>query len=239
MLSHAKTCFVGVILFGIVVDVFIVIPALLASMVLAEYGVYTFLLAFIWSIGRVIVRLIAFPVSTGKVQSEVESEFAKYMIRMLDNSCECIMECTMLLLSQDPNSASFDFGSDTSMSEKETIMRLLNSSYGRYDLIPLWRKSCSYRNRVLGMLAMVLDCFYGESTSSRPRSSSSTSDATTGGEDFRTKYNNNRIMGDCGDLSQVTGEAIQDGQELYKRLHQVLDHMDQLEYTASAILLLP
>lgn len=55
-------------------------------------------------------------------------------------------------------------------------------------------------------------------------------------DDGMTKYNNNRIIGDCGNLSQVTPEAVQDGQELYKRLRQVLDHMDQLEYTASNIL---
>jgi len=76
---------------------------------------------------------------------------------------------------------------------KEVPLALLNPRSTRKSLPDLWTSALVYRNRVLGMFADVLLCLYGQ-----PASGIHDSDSDL------TRYGNNRLSGDIGDLSDLT-----------------------------------
>lgn len=90
-----------------------------------------------------------------------------------------------------------------------------------YDLPIYWRRAGTYRDRVLGVYVEVLGHLYG--------------DAHTSQSDL-TRYGNNRLVGDVGNLSGLTPSAIADGRALLQRLRSVLDLLDQLARVARPVL---
>jgi hypothetical protein len=152
-------------------------PFWLLSLIITEWGVYATVVGLVFLIGRSIIRLIAFPGSSHKVSSEIENEFAKYSVRMLTSSSNSIVDLASTILTASKA------GADGSS----------NPSYAYYDIPGLYKRAKSHRDRVLAVYAEVLTYIFEHSDES---SNSATTDVT--------KYGNNRLAGDIGDLSGLT-----------------------------------
>jgi len=194
-----------------VVFVVLWIPFWLLSFVVTEWGVYALAIVTVFFVGRSIIRLIAFPGASQKVANEIETEFARYSVRMLASSCEAFVEVASILASAFP-------------ADGESTKRRQQSS-DLYDLPIYWSRAKTYRNRVLGVYLEVLLYLYHEP----PLPSAQ------GAPDL-TRYGNNRLSGDIGNLSGLTQEARNDGRELTERLKRVLAMIDELEQLAKPVL---
>eukprot|EP00980_Cylindrotheca_fusiformis_P027923 scaffold22568_cov125-Cylindrotheca_fusiformis.AAC.20 len=186
-------------------------PIYLFSFLVGESGIYLLAIGTVFLVGRSIIRLIAFPGSTNRVLSEIEKEFAKYSVRMLTSSSTSIID-----LAQAVVSAGKSGGNDSSS----------NSGYAYYEIPSLWKRAKSFRDRVLAVYVEVLQYIYDEGINDS--SSSHMSDLT--------KYGNNKISGDIGDLSGLTLEARSDGKVLLEHLNRVLTDMDRLEEQGKSML---
>jgi hypothetical protein len=163
--------FIGI--YGLFVALWI--PFWLLSFMITEWGVYAMVVGLVFLIGRSIIRLIAFPGSSHKVSSEIENEFAKYSVRMLISSSNSIVDLASAIMST--AKAGADSGSS-------------NPSYAYYEIPGMWKRAKSHRDRVLAVYAEVLTFIFERSDEA---SNSATTDVT--------KYGNNRLAGDIGDLS--------------------------------------
>lgn len=115
------------------------LPFWLLTFVLHETGVYVLLVATVFTLGRVLIRLIAFPGSSHRVSGEIEVEFARYSVRMLEVGTSCLIElCNGLL----------------SVGARQTQVY--------YEIPSLWKRSISYRDRVFGVYLDVLEYLYKE-----------------------------------------------------------------------------
>ena len=233
VLENSKTSFCTMMASCFVLDAFFILPGYATSILITEYGVYASTLLFIWLVGRFILRLIAFPGSTVKVYGEIENEFSKYSVRMLENATEHITSlCRLLLSIEDVSlySISSDDSSVGAKERREKLSKLIGLNYDDHDIIMLWRKVCSYRSRVLGMYCSVLKCLLTEGgIGVLPQNA--------GDQAFLSKkYGNNRMVGDIGNLSTNSTKAKNDGKKLYKCLSQVLEDLDFLEREASSFL---
>ena len=151
--------------------VFLWLPFRLMAYFITELGVYAFIVVTVLFVGRCIIRLLAFPGSSSRVPAEIEMEFARYSVRMVQSSATCIMDLCTAVSSSSPATTS--------------------SSGGYHDIPGIWARTKSYRDRVLGMYLDVLMYLYGE-----PTTDSANSEIT--------KYGNNRISGDIGNLQGLT-----------------------------------
>jgi hypothetical protein len=193
----SSLCFIGIYF----VIVLIWLPFRLLAYFITELGVYAFLILTVFFLGRCIIRLLAFPGSSSRVPAEIETEFARYSVRMVQSSASCVVDlCQAILASTGGGGAA-----------------------GYYDVPGLWARTKSYRDRVLGMYLDVLMYLFRE-----PDSSGSTGDTT--------KYGNNKISGDIGDLSGLTEQARLDGRALMELLKKVLHGLHQLEQEALPVL---
>jgi len=255
LLTSPKVTWLGLLAFTLLFDVCLVIPGYLASLVLTELGVYIVLVLGLWSIGKFVLRLIAFPGATNRVSAEVETEFSKYSVRMLDNGVESLIDlCTLLITTYDNSPVGgVDGGGGGSRRKLQAMDRnsseVLRSSYGRYDIIPLWSKVCSYRDRVFGMYYDVVLNLLTKDTSggnSEDLGDSATNDTATDDtttttneasttntiDDYRyrlTKYGNNHLIGDVGNLLTISSQARIDGEALVQLLRNVLRDLDILK----------
>ncbi|GKY93056.1 hypothetical protein MPSEU_000273900 [Mayamaea pseudoterrestris] len=187
-------------------------PFKLLSLLITEVGVYMLTICVVFSLGRSIIRLIAFPGACSKVTSEIEGEFTKYSVRMITLACESIMEVAQAIVSSNPKSANRRANNNT-----------------LYDLPIVWSRAKSYRDRILGVYVEVLLYVYQESPldSSKPTSVMPAD---------LTRFGNNRLSGDVGDLSGLSPQARTDGRELMKRLQQVISLLDGLCLLARPVL---
>ena len=215
ILQHPKMSFGGLLASCILLDVVLILPGYLLSFLVTEYGVYLILLVVLWRLGRFVLRMIAFPGATPRLRREIEGEFQRYSVKMLDNAVEAIGELAMLIISKE-NSALLG-GRDVKME------RMLGKTYGRYDVIPLWQKVSHYRDRVLGMYHDVLHCLLVEDGNGLGE-----------GEDDSglTRFGNNPMHGDVGKLLDVSENAKAGGKELISVLKKVLDALGRLEAIA-------
>ena len=119
--------------------------------------------------------LLAFPGSSSRVPAEIETEFARYSVRMVQTAATCIIDlCSALLSTSAP-------------------ARKSHHSLTYYDVPGLWTRAQSYRDRVLGMYLDVLAYLYRE-----PGSQEVSANGTP------TRYGNNPISGDIGNLMGLT-----------------------------------
>lgn len=113
------------------------------------------------------------------------------------------------------------------------------SNSGHYEIISSWKKVEQYKNRILGMFFDVLHCLIHENGEGLPVNDAAgdTNSSSEGGKSRLTKYNNNRLVGDIGNLlPTVTKQGRKDGEELYNILKRVLNDLDNLENCASDLL---
>mmetsp|Transcript_7798 Transcript_7798/g.18794 ORF Transcript_7798/g.18794 Transcript_7798/m.18794 type:complete len:912 (+) Transcript_7798:200-2935(+) len=182
-------------------------PIYLFSRLVGEKGIYALTVGTIFMVGRSIIRLLAFPGSTNRVSSEMEKEFSKYSVRMINASAISIMDLAQAIAS-----------AGTTQSGTQ--------SYTAYEIPAMWKRAKSYRDRVLAVYMEVLQYIYDES--SDQASSPIMSDTT--------KYGNNKLSGDIGDLSGLTLEARADGKQLLEHLNRVISDMDRLQEQAGSML---
>ena len=160
------------------------LPFWLLSLLVTEFGVYALSLATIFYLGRCIIRMIAFPGASSKVVSEVESEFAKYSVRMLVAAANCLRElATAVIAAGDSNSGG---GTPTPSPSSGH-----NLSY--YDIQPLWKRTKSYRDRALGVYLDVLTYIYEQPDQ-----------VPTQRDNHRTRFGTNKMVGDIGNLNGLT-----------------------------------
>lgn len=215
---HPKMTFGALILACMALDLFIILPGYLFSLIFTEVGVYLMILLCIWNTGRFVLRMITFPGATSRLKGEIETEFTKYSIRMLENAAEAILELAMVLASlEDVTMNGYD-GVKSVHGANGKVARL-TGKYSRapYELSSLWTKVCQYRDRVLGMYYDVLYCLLMEEGQG------------TGEE---TRYGNNPLVGDIGNLVDISCRAKSDGDRFMKALKKVLDDLESLEASA-------
>jgi hypothetical protein len=170
------------------------LPFWLLSFVLTEWGVYLTAIGTIFLIGRAIIRLIAFPGASRKVISDIETEFAKYSVRIIAAACMSLIDLAAIFEPRDQSG------------EQHLDSRII-------PLIPgLWRRVNGFRCRVLGVYVDVLRYLYQQDSISSLALSTNPIDPTTAattvsigtyGPEF-TKHGNNRLSGDVGNLLSLT-----------------------------------
>ena len=215
ILEHPKMSFGGLVASAIVLDLIFILPGYLLAMLITEWGVYFCIGTFVLMMGRFVLRMIAFPGATPRLKSDVEGEFQKYSVRMLENAVEAIGELALLIISKE-NDALLNGNGDKAE-------RMLGKTYGRYDVIPLWKKVWQYRDRVLGMYHDVLYCLLVQGGEGN-RSGS--------GGNGLTKFGNNPLEGDIGKMLDVSEKAKLNGKKIFAALKKVLDDLQRLESSA-------
>mmetsp|Transcript_16472 Transcript_16472/g.31220 ORF Transcript_16472/g.31220 Transcript_16472/m.31220 type:complete len:1192 (-) Transcript_16472:3011-6586(-) len=219
ILHNPKMSFGAFIVACMVLDLFIILPGYLFSFIITEVGVYFAILFCIWNIGRFVLRMITFPGSTSRLKGDIESEFTKYSIRMLENAAEAIMEVAMVMASMEEvtmhgghNGVKFVDGVNG-----RAVRLIGKKSIAPRELYALWNKVCQYRDRVLGMYYDVLHCLLLEEGQ---------------GSGEKTKYGNNPLVGDIGNLVDISCRAKSDGDRLMKALKKVLEDLESLDAVA-------
>ena len=171
------------------------LPFWLFSFVVSEWGIYTLAFFTVFLVGRAIIRLIAFPGSSARVSTEIETEFAKYSVRMLVSSCNSLIDLASAILStsksgnQSTNNSGGGGGIGSGIDG-------VNASFSYYEIPGLWKRAKSYRDRVLGVYLDVLEFLL------RPQEGASGTTNNAGSD--VTKFGNNTLKGDIGNLSSIT-----------------------------------
>jgi hypothetical protein len=167
-------------------------PFWLLSFVVTEWGVYAAAVGVIFLIGRSIIRLIAFPGASRKVVTDIESEFAKYSVRMIAAATSSLIDLAIVF---EPREQSGD-------------QHLDNRTM--YQLPGLWRRVRGFRDRVLGVYLEVLRYIYQQdsiSSLSLSTSSDHSQHAKISASSYGpglTRYGNNRLSGDIGNVASLT-----------------------------------
>ena len=160
------------------------IPFWLLSFVVTEWGVYALAVLTVFGIGRSVLRMIAFPGASCRVRREIEGAFAKYSVQMLLAAMETIGEVALVLLQ--------------ATGSPEEVAQLGNHHRrGRLTELPtLWRRAELYKNRVIAVYLQVLQSLYDQAV---PNNNSS-----AGGSAYLSKHGNNRLIGDIGNVADLT-----------------------------------
>jgi hypothetical protein len=199
MIVNSGKLSVAFFLAGYLVMVALCFPFWILSLLVGEIGNYCLLVVVVFMVGRGIIRMIAFPGSSSvsilvwspassngpsssfvchmcdhlqRVSSEITKEFSKYSVKMIVNSANSLVDLALAISAAGRGEAS-------------------TASY--YDIVQLWNRSKSYRDRVLGVYAEVLNFILNDGQQS-----------TNQQFPELTKYFNNRLSGDIGDLSGLT-----------------------------------
>jgi len=207
IVTHGKMA-VPAFLIGYIFLCCLWLPVWGLSLVVSEYGVYVLAVGTVYFLGRVIIRLLAFPGSSHKVSGEIENEFSKYSVRMLDASLTCVIDICSAVIAQHNKAGNF----------------------AGYDVLSLWKRSKAYQDRVLGLYYDVLSHFYQDTISSLGLPATAKSSSQT------TRYGNNKMLGDVGNLGNITTQARTDGRSLLILLGRILLGLYNLESQASGFL---
>lgn len=182
------------------------IPFWILSFLISEMGVYCACLATIFVVGRGIIRMIAFPGSSHRISNEIEKEFTKYSVRVLTSSSTSLIELSEAILSNPGGTNNY------------------------YNILSLWKRCKSYRDKVLSVFKEVLQFTLQEHSGGNNGISSQQQQLGL------NQYGNNLLIGDVGNLSGLTPEAISDGRILLNHLEAVLAGVGALEDQARPIL---
>lgn len=222
IVTNGKAAALG-LLAAYVVLVILWAPMWVMSYILTEPGVYCGIVFLIFKTGRVVLRLIAFPGSSQRVYGEIETEFAKYAVRVLETVSNTLADTATCITSAKPSSqkSSNYFRNSSSNDANEGNKIVLN----KRDFAPNWQTSLMYRDQVLGMISDVLNCLLNENGTGTPITASDNDDTSTN----RTPFGNNRIVGDIGNLAGLTKQAHADGKTLQAILVRLMDDFKGLE----------
>mmetsp|Transcript_4365 Transcript_4365/g.6292 ORF Transcript_4365/g.6292 Transcript_4365/m.6292 type:complete len:916 (+) Transcript_4365:298-3045(+) len=207
IVTNGKLAVLGVLI-AYCVFVSLWFPFWLLSFVVTEWGVYALFVGTVFLIGRMIVRLLAFPGSSSRVSSEVETEFSRYSIRMLTSSMNSVVELVTAINKLDNEKSNTTF----------------------YDVATAWKRVQQFRDRVISVYYDVLVSLYNEQALPGVIPPNSQANA------ILNHFGNNRLTGDIGNLSGVTLEAQEDGRRFLASLGRVLTEINSLETKASSLL---
>jgi hypothetical protein len=227
ILTNGKYAAVAVVSLYLVIILFW-LPFWLLSFVISEWGVYLCMIGTIFLIGRMIIRLIAFPGASQKIITDIEQEFNKYSIRMIHTACINIIELATVFEPRDKS------GEQTL--ESRTVAIVPN----------IWRRVKSFRCRVLAVYIDVLQHMYQQQqdddnaiTSLELSSNSIPIDAALPNGNYGpnlTRYGNNLLSGDIGNVLALPLKVRNDGRELLQRLENVTQLINHLESVAGPLL---
>ena len=232
ILTNGKYAAIGVISIYLVIILFW-LPFWLLSFVISEWGVYLCMIGTIFLIGRMIIRLIAFPGASQKIITDIEQEFNKYSIRMIHTACINVIELATIFEPRDKS------GEQTL--DSRTIAIVPN----------VWRRVKSFRCRVLAVYIDVLKYMYqqqgrqsdNDTITSLELSSNPMDEPSSGtplpSENYGpklTRYGNNPLSGDIGNVLALPVKVRTDGRELLQRLENVTQLINRLESVAGPLL---
>lgn len=231
LLKQSKMTFVGIPLFVFLLDCFIILPGYLVAKVITEFGVYFLMTCTIWAIGRAILRLIAFPGSTSRLVNEIEGEFQKYSIKMLMHTQNTCVDLANLLISLDEENKMVVSNSDTDedyyesnkMGQRKRLQKLFGVDVNRHGALLLWKKVKQYRDRILSVFHDVMDRLLSPEEQRLEEIQSS-------------RYGNNPLVGDIGDLATISSRAREETVQLCKHMKAILDGIEVLENAAGEFL---
>jgi hypothetical protein len=163
-------------------------PFWLLSFFITEYGDYITMIGSIFLIGRTIIRLIAFPGASQKIIKDIENEFAKYSVRMIETACTSIIDLATIFEPRDQSG-------EQQLDNRTTL------------LVPgLWRRVKVFRCRVIAVYIDVLRYMFQQQSMTSLVLSTSPIDASSEIEPNGsygpelTRYGNNRLSGDVGNV---------------------------------------
>jgi hypothetical protein len=115
------------------------------------------------------------------VSGEIEREFAKYSVRLLNSATNSVLELTSAILQLETSA-----GATVNLPAKYN------------EIASAWKRVQSYRNRVLGLFYSIFIYIYEEADSPDvyPASSNNFSQLNS--------FGNNKLSGDIGNLSGIT-----------------------------------
>eukprot|EP00804_Cyclotella_cryptica_P024408 CCRYP_015867-RA/>CCRYP_015867-RA protein AED:0.16 eAED:0.18 QI:0/0/0.2/1/0.5/0.2/5/343/1127 len=242
------------------------LPLALLSKLITEMGVYTFLILSIFYIGRCILRLLAFPGTNVKVYGEIELEFAKYSCKLVAETLEGFARAicaagtknggegkktAQLLGDEDVGWSVMDIPAmykrvglyrDRVLGVYWEVLHCLLKEGGKgYD--PNDERRTTQSGSFYGRNA-VQACKRNLCCGGASDLSVSCDGAMHDGSDRlskraignKTKYGNNPLVGDVGNMMNLTTEARSDGKELYVLLTSILEDLELLIESSSNIL---
>lgn len=201
LLIHSQMTFMALPVAVLLFDVIVVLPGYLASKIITEYGVYLSISFFIWVVGRSILRLIAFPGSTSRLLSEIEGEFQKYCIKMLIHSQNVCVDLANIVMN---------------ISHQNDDKQKDFNTFDYEDALLTLKKAREYRNRIVAVFHNVL-------TRLLP------TEEDINGFTQPSKYGNNPLVGDIGNLTSVSSDAKEKAVELRQHLEDLLNAIDCLD----------
>jgi hypothetical protein len=195
ILTNGKyTAFVLLSLYLLIISFWL--PFWLISFVITEWGVYLAMIGSVYLIGRTIIRLIAFPGASQKVVNDIENEFAKYSVRMIETACVSFIDLATIFEPRDQSGEQY--------LDNRTI-----------PLVPgLWRRVKLFRCRVLAVYIDVIRYIYQQESvtslllSSTPVNVSSEAESNGPYGPELTRYGNNRLSGDIGNVLALPVRCI-------------------------------
>jgi len=208
--TAGKHSFLG-LLVGYIAFCALWLPFWALTFLITEWGLYALFVGTVFFVGRIIIRLLAFPGSSPRVSGEIEKEFAKYSVRMLQTAVNTVIELASAIGKLDPAAKNNNF----------------------YEISTAWKRVQSYRDRVMGMYYEVLVFIYQETA---PPGVCPEAAATNNNNSQLNGFGNNKLSGDVGNLSDVTPEAQADGRRLMGSLGKVLIEINALERHGSTLL---
>jgi len=254
IVTHGK--FTALVVLGVYL-VFLIafwLPFWLLSFVMGEWGIYALWMATVVLVGRSIIRMIAFPGASQKVIAEMEREFARYSIRMISSSCTSFMDVAGAMVSLCHAAGSAGGGRGGLGPSPGGGLLLAGMGVGAagprraapasvlYDVPIQWRRAKTYRDRVIGVYLEVLQYMYQEEPLNASAAVAAAAAATTTiitpspTDPDLTRFGNNRMSGDIGNLSGLTPQARTDGRELLEKLKKIVQLLDKLERLAQPVL---
>lgn len=201
------------------------LPFWLVSFLMSEWGVYALGIVSVFFLGRCIIRFIAFPGASPKMTGDIEREFTKYSVRMLEAGVQSFVDVASVLARSE------------AAAQKNGLQA--------YELPALWSRATKFRNRVLAVYLEVLQYIYQQPC----ESSSASSEAFTryGNNKLRGDIGNlnrvtvsrrSHVVPDKENLylTLFQPEARTAGGELIEKLKVLLALIDALEGQAKSVL---
>jgi len=175
-------------------------------------------------LGTSAFELLAFPGASHRVYNEIETEFSKYALRMLENAASSLQEfCLAILSTTTPTPTQHPKGDRT---------------YSVYDIPSLYKRANQYQNKLLGMIHDVLVCLLHHDGFGTENAIAVSNDDNTEEEEVLNQHKNNTLKGDVGDLSSITNDAKGNGKELTKHLQSTLDKLKKVLQSGQSTLFL-
>eukprot|EP00986_Skeletonema_menzelii_P011764 scaffold6170_cov136-Skeletonema_menzelii.AAC.9 len=239
------------------------IPCWLLSRVVSELGVYALFLTCLVYGGRCLLRLLAFPGTNVRVYGEIELEFARYSCKMLDGAVDamddfvkCLLSCggggsggtnkSARLLGND------EYGGWSCLDIPDTYKRV--KVYRDRVLGVYWQVlHCLLEENGQGLATTTSSnplkrgnnngssgfyrCCERRDTSASdlpmmesPEKGATMTETTTSSS---APYGNNPLVGDIGNMANLTPKAKSDGRALYNILTTILSDLSTLEESLS------